>query len=290
MKGSFFTQLVHRKQNLFNRSLRRYVKGVFILELFDSHSHIEMPRLYPSAAAVVKRAKKVGVISVVVSPIEPKFYTKALDLMERFPGFIWPTFGLHPPRTTPRMVKQCMRLIREHSDRILAIGEVGLDYYWVREEHKRELQRRYFVEFIRLAAELDIPLVVHSREAEADAIRILKEEQVTSVQLHCFNNPDLVAEAASQKWFMSVPTSVVSRRRMQRIAEAMPLTNMLLETDAPWLAPQPRQQNEPSNLPFAVTKIAELQKTTEESVAKITTNNALELFRLERVNGRVQRR
>ncbi len=266
------------------------MKGALALNLFDSHSHIEMPRLYPSAATIVKRAKEAGVIGVVVSPIEPKFFTKAIDLTERFPGFIWTTLGLHPPRTTPRTVKQCMRLIREHSERILAIGEVGLDYYWVKEEHKRELQRRHFIEFIRLADELELPLVVHSREAEADAIRILKEEHVTRVQLHCFNDPSLVVEAASQNWYMSVPTSVVSRRRMQRIAKTMPLTNMLLETDAPWLAPQPRQQNEPANLPFAVTKIAELQETTEESVAKNTTKNALELFHLELYEGKVHRR
>ncbi|MFX1476239.1 MAG: TatD family hydrolase [Promethearchaeota archaeon] len=266
------------------------MKGVFILELFDSHSHIEMPRLYPSAAAVVKRAKAAGVIGVVVSPIEPKFYTKALDLVERFPGYIWATFGLHPPRTTPRTVKQCIRLIREHSERILAIGEVGLDYYWEKSEQKRELQRHHFIEFIRLADELELPLVVHSREAEADAIRILKEEQATRLQLHCFNDSSLVAEAASENWFMSVPTSVVSRRRMQRIAQMMPLANMLLETDAPWLAPQPRQQNEPANLPLAVAKIAELQETTEEVVAESTTKNALELFNLELYKGKVQRR
>ncbi len=249
-----------------------------------------MPRLYPTAAAIVKRAREAGVISVVVSPIEPKFFSKALDLTERFPGFIWTTLGLHPPRTTPRTVKQCIRLIREHSERILAIGEVGLDYYWVKEENKREFQRRHFVEFIRLSKELELPLVVHSREAEADAIHILKQEHATRVQLHCFNNLSLVAEAASQNWFMSVPTSVVSRRRMQQIAEAMPLANMLLETDAPWLAPEFRQQNEPANLQFAVTKIAELQGTTEESVAKITTENALEFFRLEVHEGKVQRR
>jgi TatD DNase family protein len=266
------------------------LKGVVALNLFDTHSHIEMPRLYPTAAKIVSRAKDVGVISVVVSPIEPKFFIKALDLTERFPGFIWTTLGLHPPRTTPRRVKECIRLIRKHSDRIIAIGEVGLDYYWVREEHKRDLQRRHFVEFIRLADELELPLVVHSREAEADAIRILKEEHAPRVHLHCFNNPDLVEKAASENWYMSVPTSVVSRRRMQRIARSMPLANMLLETDAPWLAPQPRQQNEPANLPYAVTKIAELQETTEESVAEYTTKNALELFHLELRENQVQRR
>ncbi len=259
-----------------------------ILELFDTHSHIEMPRLYPTAAAIVKRAKQAGVIGIVVSPIEPRFYEKALNLADRFPNYIWVTFGLHPPRTTPKMIKDCMHLIRKNVDKIVAIGEVGLDYYWVKEANKRKLQRNHFVEFIRLAEELELPLVVHSREAEADAIRILREENVTSVQLHCFNNPDLVTEAAAQKWFMSVPTSVVSRRRMQRIAETMPLTNMLLETDAPWLAPQPRQQNEPANLQFSVAKIAELKGTTEESVAKITTKNALELFRLECYKGKVQ--
>ena len=249
-----------------------------------------MPRLYPIAATIVNRAKAAGVIGVVVSPIDPKFFAKALDLTERFPGFIWTTLGLHPPRTTQRNVKQCIRLIREHSENIIAIGEVGLDYYWVKEEHKRDLQRRHFVEFIRLADELELPLVVHSREAEADAIRILQEERATRVHLHCFNDPDLVAEAAVQDWYMSVPTSVVSRRRMQRIAKTMPLANMLLETDAPWLAPQPRQQNEPANLPYAVTKIAELKEITEESVAESTTRNALDLFHLDFHQGQVRRR
>jgi len=109
------------------------------------------------------------------------------------------------------------------------------------------------------------------------------------VHLHCFNNPDRVAEAAAQKWFMSVPTSVVTRVQMQRIAQTIPFANMLLETDAPYLAPFPNQRNEPSNLPYAAAKIAELTATSPEAVAKTTTGNALRLFRLERGTEGLQR-
>ncbi len=249
-----------------------------------------MPRLFPSASKIVDRARKAGVIGIIVSAIEPKFYPKVLDLTKRFPGFVFATFGLHPPQATPKMVGECVRLIREHVDQIVAIGEVGLDYYWVKDAKLREYQSQAFTEFIRLAAEVDLPIVVHSRDAEFDAIKVLREEGGTRVQLHCFNNPDFVNEAATKSWYMSVPTSVVTRNRMQRVASAMPLDNMLLETDAPYLSPFPSQQNESSNLPHSAVKIAELKETTPERVAEKTTENALALFNLERSQDGLRRR
>jgi TatD DNase family protein len=262
---------------------RTLLRRDFIVRFFDTHSHLEMPRLYPKADAIVRRAKEAGVIGVVVSAIEPKFFLKALELKNRFPGFIWPTFGLHPPRATPQMVKRAINAIYDYTEDIVAIGEVGLDYYWVKDLKKRENQKSVFIEFIHLADELNLPLVVHSRDAEADAMKILREEKMFDVQLHCFNNPEHVQQAAEDRFFMSVPTSVVSRQRMQHIAKAMPLANMLLETDAPYLSPVPRQTNEPSNLPKAAAKIAELKGTTTDVVATTTTTNALKFLHLHQV-------
>jgi TatD DNase family protein len=242
-----------------------------------------MPRLYPKADQIVHRAKEAGVIGVVVSAIEPKFYPKAMDLKHRFPGFIWPTFGLHPPRATPKMVNRTIKAIRDHAEEIAAIGEVGLDYYWVKDPKEREYQKNAFIEFIHLAEEFGLPLVVHSRDAEADAMQILQEQEMFDVQLHCFNDPQHVRQAAEANFFMSVPTSVVSRRRMQRIAKEMPLENMLLETDAPYLSPVPKQTNEPANLPQAAVKIAELKDTTPETIASTTTANAMKFLRLQGV-------
>jgi TatD DNase family protein len=252
------------------------------VELFDTHSHLEMPRLYPKVDAIVRRAKEAGVIGVVVSAIEPKFYSKALELKNRFPGYIWPTLGLHPPRASPQMLKRCIQDIRKYAEEIVAIGEVGLDYYWIKERESREHQKTAFIQFIQLASELELPLVVHSRDAEADSIQILKQEGAVRVQLHCFNEPALVQDAAKQGWVMSIPTSVVSRSRTQRIASVMPLANMLLETDAPYLAPVHGQTNEPANLPQAVLKLAEIKGMTPESIAKTTTANALRFLQLVR--------
>ncbi|MDO8123481.1 MAG: TatD family hydrolase [Candidatus Hermodarchaeota archaeon] len=251
------------------------------MRFFDTHSHLEMARLYPKAEAIVRRAREAGVIGVVVSAVEPKYYPKALDLQKRFSGFIWPTFGLHPPRATPQMVKRAIGAIYDYAEDIVAIGEVGLDYYWVKGAKEREYQKSVFIEFIHLADELNLPLVVHSREAEADAMQILREEKMFDVQLHCFNDPEHVQQAAEERFFMSVPTSVVSRQRMQRIAKAMPLENMLLETDAPYLSPVPGQTNEPSNLPLAAAKIAELKGSTTEVIASTTTTNALNFLHLQ---------
>jgi TatD DNase family protein len=257
-----------------------------IVELFDTHSHLEMPRLYPKADAIIRRAREAGVIGVVVSPIEPKFFPKALELKKRFPGFIWPTFGLHPPRATPNMVKRTINAIHDYAEEIVAIGEVGLDYYWVKDPEKRTYQKAVFRQFIHVANELNLPLVIHSRDAEADALQILREEKMFDVQLHCFNSPDHVEQAANQRMFMSVPTSVVSRRRMQRIATAMPVENMLLETDAPYLSPVQGQTNEPANLPQSVAKIAELKGTTAEIIAAATTTNALNFLHLQQAYDR----
>jgi len=264
----------------FEKTLSR---SEYPVHFFDTHSHLEMPRLYPKANAIVHRAQEAGVIGVVVSAIEPKFYPKAIDLKKRFPGFIWPTFGLHPPRATRQIVKRTIQAIHEHSEEIVAIGEVGLDYHWVKDPKEQEYQKQAFIEFIHLADELNLPLVVHSREAEAETLQVLREENMFDVQLHCFNAPEFVQEAAEEKFFMSVPTSVVSRRRMQRIATVMPLENMLLETDAPYLSPVPGQTNEPSNIPQGAAKIAELKGTNTEVVATTTTGNALKFLRLEKI-------
>ncbi len=257
-----------------------------IVELFDTHSHLEMPRLYSKADAIIRRAQEVGVIGVVVSPIEPKFFPKALELKKRFPGFIWPTFGLHPPRATPNMVKRTINAIHDYAEDIVAIGEVGLDYYWVKNPEKRAYQQTVFRQFIHLADELNLPIVIHSRDAEADALQILREEKMFDVQLHCFNSLDHVLQAANQRMLMSVPTSVVSRQRMQRIATAMPVENMLLETDAPYLSPVQGQTNEPANLPQSVAKIAELKDTTPEIIAAVTTTNALNFLHLQQAYNR----
>ena len=152
------------------------------MDFFDSHSHLEMPRLYPFVPKIVERARQAGVIGIIVRAVEPKFYPKALELMERFPGSIWPTFGLHPPRATPKMLEQCLRLIEQNADRIVAIGEVGLDYHWVKDPKKRKFQKTAFIEFIHAAADLELPLVVHSRLAEGDAIQLLQEEKFVQVQ------------------------------------------------------------------------------------------------------------
>ncbi len=251
------------------------------MRFFDTHSHLEMPRLFPKAESIVRRAKEAGVIGIVVSAIEPKFFPKALDLKKRFPEFVWPTFGLHPPRATTRMVKRTIEAIYDYQEEIVAIGEVGLDYYWVKDAKVREDQKSAFINFIRLADELNLPLVVHSRNAEADVLQILRNEKMFDAQLHCFNNLEHVQLAAEQRFFMSVPTSVVSRQRMQHIAEAMPLENMLLETDAPYLSPVPGKTNEPSNLPYAAAKIAELKGISTEMVAATTTTNALNFLHLQ---------
>ena len=252
--------------------------------LIDSHCHLDWKSFRQDLPKVIKRAKNNQVMAAITSTIGEEI-NDTLRIVKKFPKFVFYTLGLHPPRATDQTFEMTKKLIFKHQQELRAIGEVGLDYHWVKEERQRKKQQEIFIKCIKLAAELEKPLVIHVRKADDDALRILEENinQSQKVMLHCFSgNSEHLKQALKNKFIISVPTSVVNRKVHKNSGKRTPLDSMVLETDAPFLSPVPtNQRNEPANIKISCQRVAELKDVSFNEVAEKTTRNAINFFNLE---------
>jgi TatD DNase family protein len=171
------------------------------------------------------------------------------------------------------------RLIRDRREELVAIGEVGLDHWQVKQEDRREIQREILTRFVRLSEELDLPLNVHSRSAGRHVVALLLDRNARRVQLHAFDGkPATALPAVEAGYFFSIPPSVVRSRQKQKLVRRLPLSCLLLETDSPVLSAVPGERNEPARLRIALQAIAELKGLAEEEVAESVTANTLRLY------------
>ncbi len=249
--------------------------------LIDSHTHLDAKWFNNDIPIVIENAKKNQIEAIITSSITPSIH-KVKNIVNRYPNYVFWALGLHPPGVTNQTVKTIMKLIEKHRSEIVAIGEVGLDYYWVKEEKKREEQKEAFKVFINLAKKFDKPLVIHARDAQTDTIEILEENSARNILMHCFSgNEAETSRILKNNWLISVPTSIINRKIHQLMAKIVPLDQMLLETDAPYLSPIRKMRNEPANIRISAQKIAEIKETSFENVARKTTANARKFYNLD---------
>jgi TatD DNase family protein len=247
--------------------------------LIDSHCHLDAKWFENDIPNVIQNAKDKGIEAIITSSISPDIQ-QTKTIVDTYPNYVFWALGLHPPGVDPQRVQTTTALLEQYEGEIVAIGEVGLDYYWVKEQHLREQQKEAFIFFIDVAAKLGKPLVVHARDAHAEAIEILEENGAKDVLMHCFSGSEKEAERViKNRWYISVPTSVVNRKVHQMMARIVPLDLMLLETDAPYLAPT-KGRNESANIKISAQKIAEIKSTSFEEIAQKTTSNARKFYRL----------
>lgn len=254
--------------------------GGVVMRLFDSHCHLE--EFEEDWRDVIRRAVEAGVVGMVTSPIYPDDAEKALALF-RGHELVKVSIGLDVGEYGhDDEVNATIDLIREHSREIVAVGEVGLDYRILKTGGPpKERQKDVFRRFIDLAKELDKPLVIHSLWAQRPVLRILDEKGADRVVLHAFGGtPDDVKFAVERGWMISVPTNVVRSRNVQKVAKHTPIDYMVLESDSPVLAPNPRERNEPANIRISARFIAELKGYEVDQVADITTGNAVKVYGL----------
>ena len=249
------------------------------MELIDSHCHLDYRSFNKDVDKVIINAKNKNIKAIITSTIDVNI-DRVIRLKKTYKNYIFHSLGLHPPGYTKESVKRIKELIKNNLNSIVSIGEVGLDYHWVKDLKLREYQKEAFREFINLAKNVNKPIVIHSRKAEEDAVQILEELNTSRVLMHCFNGKvELVKRIVDNNWIISIPTAVVNRKNHQKIAIATPLKNMVLETDAPFLSPDKRR-NEPSNVIFAAKKISELKNIPLREVAEKTTFNAIKFYSL----------
>lgn len=246
--------------------------------LTDTHAHLCSAEFAADLEAVLARASAAGVARVVAVGETLGDARRNLDLSARH-AMIRPAAGLYPAILDPVQAEALHAFIRAHRPRLCAVGEVGLDFRVVEDDAGRELQREIFRGFVRLAAELDLPLNVHSRSAGRHAVALLIEEGAARVQLHAFDGKASSAlPAVEAEYFFSVPPSIVRSRQKQKLVKHLPLGCLLAETDSPVLGPDPGARNEPANLPLSIRAIAEIKSLPEQAVAEAVSENAARLY------------
>ncbi len=263
-----------------------------VVEIIDVHCHLEY---MPNPSAVVEEAKKRGMAAIITSVPDPKDMGAMLKLQERYKGFVFLSLGFHPHHVydySGSQLDEYMEKIRKNKHRIVAVGEIGLDYSHANlNKEEKTAQQNIFLEFIMLAKSLKLPVVVHIRSsadsrgnAYMDAFSILEKEMPFRVILHCFSGsePDLKTTLERGYW-ISFATNVCKTKKHPRLAEKTPLDRMLLETDAPWLDPDaPFGAKELTNKPWKIERsaavIAELHNTTKQRVLDMTAKNAKKVF------------
>ena len=212
---------------------------------------------------------------------------RAVELSREFEG-VYAGVGIHPEEAFPMTSADDDRLAAWTQEKgVVAIGEIGLDYYWEKDQDKRLLQQEIFIRQLDLARQLHLPVCIHDREAHGDTIAILKKEaKGLRGVLHCFSGSlEMAQEVLKLDWFLGVdgPLTYKNAAKLPEIVQALPLERLLVETDAPYLAPVPMRgkQNEPAFVRYVAEKVAALKGLSLEDVARQTTLNACELYGLK---------
>lgn len=251
--------------------------------LFDTHAHLNAEQFDEDLHEVIERAQQVGVENMVIVGFDRPTITRAMELVEQF-NFMYAAVGWHPVDAID-MTDEDLAWIEELAShpKVVAIGEMGLDYHW--DKSPKDIQKEVFRKQIQLAKRVKLPIVIHNREATADIVEILKEEDAHEVGgiMHCFSGSVEVAEEClNLNFYISLggPVTFKNARKPKEVAEVVPLDKLLIETDCPYLAPHPYRgkRNEPSYVKLVAEEIAEIKGITYEEVAKITTENAKKLF------------
>jgi TatD DNase family protein len=253
--------------------------------LIDSHAHLEMPDFQKDLEAVIRRAKESGVEYIFTVGTEKKDWRRALEIANSHHS-IYAILGIHP-HNAKEIDDHTYPLLKELSrdKRVRALGEMGLDFF--RNLSPRQIQLERFREQIGLAKELNLPIVVHDREAHQETLEILKSETAEECGgiIHCFSGDyEMARVCMDMGFYISIPGSITFKNaeRFREIVKKVPLESLLVETDAPFLTPEPLRgkRNEPGYVRYTAQKMAEIKKVSFERVAEVTTENALRVYRL----------
>ncbi|MFA9414427.1 MULTISPECIES: TatD family hydrolase [unclassified Streptococcus] len=256
------------------------------LEIFDTHTHLNVPTFDGRVADELALAKELGVTTHNVVGFDTPIIERAIELADQHPE-IYLTLGWHPTEAgsytddTEAFLRDKLR-----HPKVIALGEIGLDYYWM--EDPKDVQEAVFRRQIQLSKELSLPFVVHTRDALEDTLTIIESEGVgpRGGIMHSFSGSWDMAERFIELGMMISLSGVVTFKKsveLQEVAKRIPLDKLLVETDAPYLAPVPKRgkENKTAYTRYVVDFIAELRGMTSEEVARITTENAKRFFKLD---------
>lgn len=252
----------------------------------DTHCHLEDEKFTDDRAEVLERAKIAGVERIINFGSTLQSSIAVAELAKNF-SELYAGVGIHPEEIDDFDEKTCARLAELAADKkVVAIGEIGLDYHWEKDFARRLIQQKIFIEQLDLARQLNLPVCIHDREAHGDTLKILQTEgKNLRVVLHCYSGSlETAREVWKLGWFIGVdgPLTFKNSAKLPEIVKAAPRDVILIETDAPYLAPTPYRgkRNEPAYVVEVAKKLAEIRRETLEEVADYTTANAKNLYGL----------
>ena len=259
--------------------------------MIDTHTHIDGEEFAEDCALAVQRAKEAGVEKVFVPAIDLKSVSSVLQTCRQFPGYAYPMIGLHPEEVKAdwrTQLAQMKPMLDEPNHPFIAIGEVGLDYYWSREFEAEQLQA--FEEQVEWAAEYDLPLMIHCRKAQNEMVHILKRHEKELVRggvFHCFTGNGKEAEQLLQfdNFVLGIGGVLTFKKsHLPEVLAGIPIDRIVIETDSPYMAPVPMRvkRNESAYVAFVLNRIAEIYGISEDEADRRTTANALRIFRLDK--------
>ena len=260
------------------------------MEFFDSHSHYNDEKFNEDREQLIQDTYNDGITKFVCAGYSIKSSLEAIELSQKY-EFIYSISGISPndiPQSEQELWKDIDKISKiikqKQSKKIVAIGEIGLDYYWNKEN--KEMQKQAFIKQIELANELSLPIVIHSRDASVDTIEILKQNPVNKKGIfHCCQlNQEMIRQALELGYYISFagPITFKNAKNAEDCVKMVPMDRILIETDSPYLSPEPNRgkRNDSRNVKFVAQKIADFKGQSLEEVAKITYENAMRIFEI----------
>jgi TatD DNase family protein len=255
--------------------------------MIDCHCHLEQEDYSSDRDEIIEKCKK-ELKAVITSCAHPRDFDLTLQLVDKYKNFVFASCGIHPEyikEISEKEIEETIEKIKQNKDKIVAIGETGLDFFWTKEPEWQQKQKELFIRLIDLSKELKKPLVIHSRDAHEETIKILEQKDAKEVDMHMFGDHHLTKRIVDNGWFISINTIILKSKSHKKIARDCPIERLMLETDAPWLSPKKLlegidEKNDPTSIRLVAEKIAEIKKIAFDEVWRKCGENAIKFFKL----------
>ena len=256
------------------------------MKIVDTHCHLNDEALYKDLDSVIFRARQAGVEKMVVVGWDEASSKLAIKIAEQY-DFIYAVIGFHPENVFDidnKVLYDTLNLYKH--PKVVGIGEIGLDYHWIKDPDKREIQKEYFIKQIKFANEVGLPISIHSREAFADTLEILKQyPPLHSGVMHCYSGSvENIQDIINLNLYIGLdgPVTFTNAKTPKEVAAEVPLEKLVVETDCPYLSPHPLRGtvNEPANICLVIDAIADLKQMSKKHLLEVVYDNSCRLFNL----------
>ncbi|MGC9153020.1 MAG: TatD family hydrolase [Vulcanisaeta sp.] len=247
--------------------------------MIDTHAHLTRPGVYEHADELINEARREGLLGIINVTMSLEEARNALNLVSKYRGFVYTALGYDYGGFDIREVQSIMKIINDNKDIIVGIGEVGLDYSKVRDPMLREISRHIFTRWVLLAKELDLPIIIHSRDAENDVIELLRKYGPVRCIMHAFGgNKSQVMKLLELGCYFSIPPTITRSRQKRDLALFVPLNRLLVESDTPELGPNPGEPSKPTHIKLVLSELSRVLNVDIRELSDTITRNTYQAF------------